>query len=202
MGKKILIILCIVFLIFAGASYYSYKKFTNYVISLASNSPVEVQSISIPEDEFLEKRRSFDIFLNNLKSGICDGEYVIKGEEINLFIKDIDDKIVLTKWIYGNIKDSKIDVSFSIPLINLLNTKIFQGKFLNGILNFETCFDSKFPNEIELKTNIIDFNSKQIPFLKDWLKIKLQDNTKKYFEKVDSMNLVDDKIIVKCKENK
>ncbi len=202
MGKKILIILCIVFLIFAGASYYSYKKFTNYVISLASNSPVEVQSISIPEDEFLKKRRSFDIFLNNLKSGICDGEYVIKGEEINLFIKDIDDKIVLTKWIYGNIKDSKIDVSFSIPLINLLNTKIFQGKFLNGILNFETRFDSKFPNEIELKTNIIDFNSKQIPFLKDWQKITLQDNTKKYFEKVDSMNLVDDKIIVKCKENK
>ncbi len=200
MGKKILIGLCVIFLIFAGISYYSYRKVTNYVIDLASSAPVEIKKIAISEEEFLNKRRSLSTFLDELKSGVCKGEYSLTGEEVNALIKDVDDKI-FTKWIYGNIKDSKIDVSFSIPLISLLDTKIFKDKFLNGILNFEMRFDSKNPNFLEVKVNNVDFNSKQIPFLKDWQKIELKNNMKKSFESVENIILEGDKLIVKCKEN-
>ena len=194
---KIILILIII-LIIAGliGAGYVYKKGKAFLVENSQEQAIELPQIAIAKEAFQEKRKNFDDFIDNLDDGKCEGQYELTGEEANVLIKD-DDKMLLTKWIYLNVKDSKIDAVFSVPLKDALS----EDKYLNGTSNATAGYNLNGDNKITISVSSFKLGDKELieGQNKDY-SYDPQDDLKDMLKAVDKIYLENDKIIIKCKE--
>ena len=197
--KKFLLFLLVLIVTFMGFGYYQYNKVIEKVLFYSQDSAKEISKIKITEDTMLETRKKLADTWKNFENGTQDIDLILTGEEVNVFVKDIDENIKLTKYIYLKASDSKIISEFSIPpeKAPFLSNKKFKSKYLNGEGSFEVMkvkinnikIGDKDINEVSKDFNDLDLTS---AFKKD-------KNLEAAFNNIDSIYLEEDKLIIKPK---
>ena len=195
--KKFLLFLLVLIVTFMGFGYYQYNKVIEKVLFYSQDSAKEISKIKITEDTMLETRKK-----------LADIDLILTGEEVNVFVKDIDENIKLTKYIYLKASDSKIISEFSIPLEKapFLSNKKFKSKYLNGEGSFEVKYNKDNPSVMKVKINNIKIGDKDINEVsKDFNDLDLTSAFKKdknleaAFNNIDTIYLEEDKLIIKPK---
>ena len=206
--KKFLLFLLVLIVTFMGFGYYQYNKVIEKVLFYSQDSAKEISKIKITEDTMLETRKKLADTWKNFENGTQDIDLILTGEEVNVFVKDIDENIKLTKYIYLKASDSKIISEFSIPLEKapFLSNKKFKSKYLNGEGSFEVKYNKDNPSVMKVKINNIKIGDKDINEVsKDFNDLDLTSAFKKdknleaAFNNIDSIYLEDDKLIIKPK---
>lgn len=200
--KKILLVILILILALFGFGYYKWDKaISEFVDKYTETEGKEIKKMSLTNDALLEKRRGYADYISSLANNTAKEEYVLTGEEVNVMVKDVDEKITFTKWVYVNISDSKIFIDFSIPL-NFIPMKKFEGKFFNGFVNFEGNYSYKEPNIVNVKFDEVKFAEKNVEMPNEFIKYDLNsylsqdDEKKKAFQNIESITLEGDKLII------
>ena len=206
--KKFLLVVLIIIGILFGFFYYQYNKFTNYILGYTQEAPKEITKTTITDDEMLAKRRNLEDVKKEFENGTYKGEYVLVGEEANVLIKNINEEMRLSDWVYMKVDDSKLKGEFSIPLskIAFFNTKKFAGRFLNGVFDVEFNYTKANPRYMQLKINNLMAADRDISFVKtnqfNDLDLKSlfdsDENIKKMYSNIDTITLDDDRLIIKA----
>lgn len=206
--KKFLLFLLVLIVAFMGVGYYQYNKIAKKILFYSQDSAKEISKIEMTEDAMLETRKKLADMWKNFENGTQDVDLILTGEEVNAFVKDIDENIKLTKYIYLKASDSRIISEFSIPLekIPFLSNKNFKGKYLNGEGNIEVKYNKDNPGVMKVKINNIKVGDKDInEASQDFNDLDLTSAFKKdknleaAFSNIDSIYLDEDKLIIKPK---